>query len=168
MRNISAEQVVIYFFIICGVVVLIGLSIMGIVFAAASFKRMKHPEDADNEYIVYLKKGYVLRFCYGYCVATDILLKVIEIAATATGTFIALIPDTSSTLVATMLITTFIASAIQNVLDLKHGRAAYARAFRILEFAVDDYRISNKDMYAKEKLLKANREAQQIISDLVE
>ena len=168
MGNISAEQVVFAFFIICGVVILTALAIMGLVFVIASFKRMKSPEIDDEEYILYLKKGYILRFCYGYCVAADIILKAIEIAATATGTFIALIHGTSSTLVATMLITTFIASSIQNALDLKHGRTAYARAFRILEFATDDYRISSRTNNDKRKLHEANQEAQQIISDLVE
>ncbi len=168
MNNISAEQIVVYFFVICGVVVVLCLAIMGLVFVVASFKRIKQPEDEDQEYIVYLKKGYVLRFCYGYCVAADVLLKVIEIAATATGTFIALIPNTPSALVATMLITTFIASAIQNALDLKHGRSAYAKAFRILEFATDDYRISFKGRFANEKLHEENKKSQQIIAELYE
>ncbi|MCI8397883.1 MAG: hypothetical protein HFF90_00545 [Oscillibacter sp.] len=62
MGNISAEQVVFAFFIICGVVILTALAIMGLVFVIASFKRMKSPEIDDEEYILYLKKGIFLDF----------------------------------------------------------------------------------------------------------
>lgn len=166
--DILGKQVVIGFFIICGILVLLALLVMGLVFLIASLKRIEDPEIQNQEYMVYLKKGYILRFCYGFCVAIDTLLLTIEIAATATGTFIAVIPGTPSYLVAILLIATVIASNFRSVLDLKHGRAAYARAFRILEFAVDDYRISNHDWEAQKKLHDANVRAQKIIEDLYE
>lgn len=164
----TGEQVTTVFFIICGIVVIVALVIMGLVFLIATVKRLEEPEIQNAEYIIYMRKGYVLRFCYGYCVAADILLKVLEIAATATGAFIALIPDTPSYLVAFLLIVTFFASSVQNALNLKNARSAYARAFRILEFATDDYRISNRDWDAKKKLHEANEKAQKIIEDFVE
>lgn len=164
----QSEQIVFTFFVICGTVLLVALLIMGITFLVASLKGIKNPDLDDPEYLAYLKKGYILRFCYGYCVAADTLLTGVEIAATATGAFIALIPDTPSSLVAILLIATFAASSLRSALNLKHGRAAYAKAFRKIEFATDDYRVSNHDSEAKQKLHEANEVAQKIIEDLVE
>lgn len=163
-----SEQIVLNFSIACGAILLIALVIMGITFLIASLRKIKKPDSNDAEYLIFLKKGYILRFCYGYCVAADILLTGVEIAATALGAFIALIPDTPSSLVAILLIVTFTASSLRNALNLKHGRAAYAKAFRKLEFAIDDYRISDHNIADKQKLHKANEDAQKIIEDLVE
>ena len=164
----NAQSIVIGFFVVCGVSLLAGLIIMGLAFLIMSLYRMKKPEINDAEYMVYLKKGYVLRFCYGYNVAADLLLHIIEIAATGLGTFIVLIDQTAAGLVAIMLITSFISSSVRGALNLKYNRIAYARAFRILEFAVDEYRISAKDNEAKKRLQEANIKAQQIISDFIE
>ena len=164
----QSEQIVIAFFIICGTVLLAALLIMGIVFLIMSLKRIKNPDLNDSEYLTFLKKGYILRFCYGYCVAADTLLMGVEIAATATGAFIALIPDTPSSLVAILLIATFASSSLRNALNLKHGRVAYAKAFRKIEYATDAYRISNRDEESKKKLHEANEAAQKIIEDFVE
>lgn len=164
----SAESIVLFFFIVSGAIVLAALLIIGISFTVMTVKRIKEPELNDREYLIYLKKGYVLRFCYGCCVAADTLLTIFEIAATGTGTFIALIPDAPAHLVAIMLITTFITSTFCNALNLKHLRKAYAKAFRILEFAVDRYRISAQSWLNKRDLQKANEEAQRIIEEFNE
>ncbi len=162
----TSNQVVICFFSFFGIIVLIWMLVMGIVFIRATFKRIKNPEIDDCEYIVYVKKGYILRFCYGCCVAADTLLTVAGISATGVGAFIALLPDNTPVQVVLMLITSFVSVSLQNALNLKHGRIAYARAFRVLEFAVDEYRISYKLQSDKQKLYDANKEAQKIIEDI--
>lgn len=48
--------------------------------------------------------------------------------------------------------------------SLKYLRKAYAEAFRILEFAVDAYRISDKTAEDKHKLQQENERAQQVIA----
>lgn len=164
----TSSQVVICFFLTLGIVVILWMVVMGVVFIAAAFKRAQKPEIDDEEYIVYIKKDHMIRFCYGYCVAADVLLTIVGITATGVGAFIALLPDNSSVQVVLMLITSFVSTSLQNALNLKHARSAYARAFRVLEFAIDQYRISNKTLDDKKELCEANRRAQQIIESLVE
>lgn len=163
-----AIKIIIGFFAVCAVVILLALLSIGITFLTMSLRRLKDSECDFPEYEIYLKKGYVLRFCYGICVGADLMLATVEIAATGIGTFIVLIPDTPSYLVAIMLITTFIASSLRTIFNLRNNRIGYARAFRTLEFAIDDYRVSSHTFEDKARLHQANRVAQQIISDFNE
>lgn len=166
--ELLATKIILGFFIVCGAAIILALAIIGLSFLVMAFKRLNDSECDYPEYAIYLKKGYVLRYCYGFCVAADTILIVIEIAATGIGTFIVLIPDTPSYLVAIMLITTFIASSLRSALNLKNNRKGYASAFRVLEFALDTYRISSHTFHDKQKLIEANIKAQQIISDFNE
>lgn len=163
-NELLATKIILGFFITCGIVIVVALIFIGLSFLIMAMKRLKNSECDCPEYALYLKKGYVLRYCYGFCVAADTLLIVIEIAATGLGTFIVLIPDTPSYLVAIMLITTFIASALRNALNLPNNRKGYASAFRILEFALDAYRISSRTAADKQKLVEANIKAQEEIA----
>lgn len=166
-NNIS-ESVVIHFFIGCGVVVGGMFLIMGIVFLLMTIKRLKNPGLDDEIYVEYLKKGYTLRFCYGCSVVADTFCAVVEIAATGISVFIVLIPDTESSLIVIMLIISFVSSAISFVLNLTNCRKAYARAFRILEFATDKYKTSEHKERDKRALREANIRAQKIIEDFLE
>ena len=169
-ETMKAEFVIFIFFLVCGGVVVLALAIIGISFAIMSLINLKNSkkEGYDKEYITYQEKGCVQRFCYGCCVAADTILTIFEIAATGVGSFIALIPNTPAYLMAIMLITTFISSTFRNALNLKYLRKAYAKAFRILEFAVDEYRISEQTFDDKLKLQEANKQAQAVIENFNE
>lgn len=78
-------------------------------------------------------------------------------------TFIVLLESVESYLVVILLVTSFAVSVLRNGLNLKNNRIAYAKAFRVLEFALDEYRLSDKKKEDKEKLCEANREAQKVI-----
>ena len=158
-----ALKVVTVFFIIIVVLAVVGLSGIGISFIILMKNNLKVSKDLDSEYFEYLNRGYVIRFCYGYSVFADVLLTFVEVMSTALGTFIVLMDNVASYLVVVLLITSFVASALKNVLNLKYNRMAYAKAFRILEFALDDYRISEKTMEDKKRLHQANERAQEII-----
>lgn len=164
----KADKIVIGFFVFFSTLLFVGFLIMGITFFVVSVKRIKNPECNDEEYMMFLKKGYILRFCYGCNVAADCLLNVIEITATGLGAFIVLIDSDSANWVVIMLITSFVTASIRWALNFKNNRIGYARAFRVLEFAIDEYRNSNRDDAAKKRLLKANKKAQRIIADFVE
>ena len=148
-------------------VVVVALVLIGIAFWRIS-KRPKtgvsSSETNDSEYLIYSKKGYVLRICYAICVAADYILIILEIAATGLSAYIALTPGAETYPIAVLLIISFIASTFRNALSLKHLRKAYAEAFRILEFAVDAYRISDKTAEDKHKLQQENERAQQVIA----
>lgn len=161
--NISAEKIVIAFFIIAVVVSVSGLVGMGITFIIRMRQNEISAEKEDEEYRVFLQRGYTLRFCYGYSVFADVVLQFIEVIATALGTFIVLLESVESYLVVILLVTSFAASVLRNGLNLKNNRIAYAKAFRVLEFALDEYRLSDKKKEDKEKLCEANREAQKVI-----
>lgn len=165
----SAGKIVIgFFWVVLGILAL-GLIIVGVTFLIASSKNSK--SDTSSNDLVYKKfsnKGYIFRFCYGVCVAADTFLQGIEVAATALGIFIVLMPDADNAMIAILLMISFIATTIQNALKIKNCRIAYAKAFRIMEFAMDEYYISGRTSADKEKLIEANKKAQNIIEVLLE
>lgn len=124
-------------------VVVVALVLIGIAFWRIS-KRPKtgvsSSETNDSEYLIYSKKGYVLRICYAICVAADYILIILEIAATGLSAYIALTPGAETYPIAVLLIISFIASTF------------------------DAYRISDKTAEDKHKLQQENERAQQVIA----
>lgn len=113
-------------------VVVVALVLIGIAFWRIS-KRPKtgvsSSETNDSEYLIYSKKGYVLRICYAICVAADYILIILEIAATGLSAYIALTPGAETYPIAVLLIISFIASTFRNALSLKYLRKSIRRSF---------------------------------------
>ena len=159
----SSKKIVAITFGVCIITVIGALVAIGAYFKNRYKKNKETQGSIDAEYLVYLQRGYTLRFCYAICVAADYLLIILEITATGIGAFISLTPDADTYPIAVLLIISFIASMFRNALNLKYLRRAYAQAFRVLEFALDEYRISNKTDDVKRRLQRENERAQQII-----
>ena len=127
--NISAEKIVIAFFIIAVVVSVSGLAGMGIAFIIRMRQNEISAEKEDEEYRVFLQRGVYFAFCYGYSVFADVVLQFVEVIATAFNTFIVLLESVESYLVVIFLVTSFAISVLRNGLNLNNNRIAYAKAF---------------------------------------
>ena len=158
----TAEKIVCYFFFWTILIASVGGIILTTIFVVSAIQGGKEQgiDNWDREYTSFHRKCGILRICYGICVAADIFLTLVEIIATAIGAYIVLLTEDNKVLVAVMLIASFLASSIRSALNLKYNRMAYAKAFRELEFALDDYFSSNKTAGDIEKLHNANRKAQ--------
>lgn len=158
----TAEKIVYHFFFWTILIATVGGIILATIFIVSAIQGGKEQgiDNQDREYTSFHRKCGILRVCYGICVAADIFLTLVELVATAIGAYIVLLTEDDKVLVAVMLITSFLASSIRSALNLKYNRMAYAKAFRELEFALDDYLSSNKTAGDIEKLHNANRKAQ--------
>lgn len=159
---VSPEHIVYLFFLCTLTIFLIGGIVLSAVFivSAVQGKKAENITGQDAEYERFYRKSGILRVCYGANVFADIFLSLVEAIATAIGAYIVLFDNIDTSLVAVMLIVVFLASSIRSALNLKYNRMAYAKAFRELEFALDDYPSSNKTAGDIEKLHNANRKAQ--------
>lgn len=159
---VSPEHIVYIFFLSTLTIFLIGGIVLSAVFIVSAIqgKREQSMDGRDKEYDSFYRKSGILRICYGANVFADILLSLIEVISTAIGAYIVLFDDVNTSLVAVMLIIVFLSSSIRSALNLKYNRIAYAKAFRELEFALDDYLSSDKTSEDIEKLHLANRKAQ--------
>lgn len=158
----TAEKIVYHFFFWTILIASAGGIILATIFIVSAIQGGKEQciDNQDREYTSFHRKCGILRVCYGICVAADIFLTLVELVATAIGVYIVLLTEDDKVLVAVMLIASFLASSIRSALNLKYNRMAYAKAFRELEFALDDYLSSNKTAGDIEKLHNANRKAQ--------
>ncbi len=170
LGNDIAQNIVVCFFAVIIGLFLLGIVIIAIFFLIIAFRGKEDKKTNENaEYAIYKQKAFVLRACYRFMAAIDIFLQLVSVIASGLGAYIILLPGNKQSLVAILLITAFLGSSIRGIFHLPISRKAYAKAFRELEFGLDQFRMDQQEQKDNTKVLyEASQKAQKYIEDLYE